>query len=501
MSEETSRLNRATNGQQINQPKTQAKLGKHPIACIVAGILLSLTGIGVFIGAPLIYIGTRGLSSRKATALALGANQANENKEKVQEENQVQEEKELKKGNDTRYQTQAQESSSSQANEVESSQSNRSTEANQNANSINTSPQPTSLTTNEAPTVTIQPGEGYENVANGVVDLIKDNPENIATCMANDGTYNFALNVDGTLPEGTTNNALIKSIDTAKNLTDDELKVVINGNANAKINSTQAWTDFPRNCQTINIYGTKLTYKDVNVKGAQNESYEDFMKRVADEIKHHEIQRLEKEESELTSDEEKQIEEKQIKFFRQIFKYPGQALSGGSATTYWQFFSHCEKENGLEDPLQLQQTKGSNYTISLTDNDTITVVSTYQAIIIDTADLSRIEQNMANFPNRLCIEEKIIATIPLSEGAKDNNSKFTVNKNATTFFMANTRYQQGGLHIGGRTKPVIAMECTGAQNGQPPTFTIKEPVEGSEEMKTVKKLQYRKNILGRAKWR
>lgn len=455
--------------QQINQPKTQVKFGKHPIACIVAGILLSLTGIGVFIGAPLIYIGTRGLSSRKATALAPDANQVNENKEKVQE----------------------QENSSSQANEVESSQLNQNIETNQNANSINTSPQPTSLTTNEAPTVTIQPGESYDNAVNGVVDLIKDNPENIATCMANDGTYKLTLNENGAFLENTKNTESTESINTATNLTDDELKGVINGNANAnaKFKDTQAWKDFPRNCQTIIIYGTTLTYKDANVKGAQNEFHEDLIKRVADEIKHHEIQRLHKKESELTSDEEKQIEEKQIKFFRQIFKYPGQALSGGSATTYWQFFSHCKKENGLENPLVPHPTEDTNYIISLTEGDTITVESTYQAIIIDTADLSRIEQNMANFPNRLCIEEKIIATIPLSDGAKDNNSKFTVNKNTTTFFRAKTHGRQRDLHIDCRTKSVIAMEYTGAQNGQPSAFTIKEPVEGSKEMKTVKKLQ------------
>lgn len=213
------------------------------------------------------------------------------------------------------------------------------------------------------------------------------------------------------------------------------------------------------------------------------------MKRVADEIKDHETQKLNKKESDLTSDEEKQIEEKQIKFFRQIFKYPGQALSGGSATTYWQFFSCCKKENGSEDSLLLKQTKGSNYTISLTENDTITIESTYQAIIIDTADLNSIGQNTATLPNRLCVEEKITATIPLSEGAKGNDIEFTVNKNATTFFMANTHFRQGGLHIDKDTKSVIEMEYTGAQNGQPSAFTIKEPVEGSKEMKTVKKLQ------------
>lgn len=64
-------------------------------------------------------------------------------------------------------------------------------------------PQPTSLTTNEVPTVTIQPGEGYDNAVNGLVDFNKNHPENIATCMANDGTYNLALKADGTFLKNT----------------------------------------------------------------------------------------------------------------------------------------------------------------------------------------------------------------------------------------------------------------------------------------------------------
>lgn len=565
MSEETSRLNRATNEQQIDQSKTQGKFGKHPIACIVAGILLSLTGIGVFIGAPLFVIGTRRLLSRKATALEKDTSQANKNKnpveeekekginessnnneqnvvneeknqqirqqqhesqqqadenedsikeelkqnevdgnkqpvqkkeevqgkEEVQENEPVQEKKELKRENNTHHLPQEQENSSSQNNKVENSQSNQNIETNQNVNSSDTSPQPTSSTTSEVRD-TIQPRKGYDNAVNGVVNFVKSNLKNIVKCMTDDGTVSHWLDADGTLSEGTTNNTPIQSINTAKKLTDDELKELINGNANAKINNIQAWKDFPRNCQTINIYGTTLTFN------AQNESYGNFMKRVADEIKRHETQKLNKSENdltytekELTNDEKKQIEEKQIKFFRQILKHPGQFLSGRvTEDTYYSYFLNYNQKNGSQSTLLPNQTKGSNYIISLTESDTITVESTFQAIIIDTADLIEIGQNIANFPNRLCVEEKIIATIPLSEGEKGNNSKFTVNKNTTTFFRANTHGRQGDFHIDGRIKPVIAMEYTNTGiDDQPPTFTIKEPSWLFKREKVIKTLQ------------
>lgn len=453
MNERTSGLNHATSEQQSNQSKAQAKFGKRHIASIVAGILLSLTGIGLFIGIPLIYIGTRKLSSRTTTVLTKDTIQCG-------------------------------------------TKSNRNKEANQNTNSSNTSPQPTSLTTNDVPTVTIQPGEYYGNVANDVVDFVKKNSENITKCMANDGTFNYELNNNGILINDTTNSNLMKSINTAKQLSDDELKGLINGTVkiSEKIKDIQAWKDLERNCHTINIYGTTLTYKDKQVKNEQNESYEYFIKRVADAIKHHETQKLNKQEEEkLTNDEEKQIEEKQIKFFRQIFKYPGQALSGGSLLTYNAFFtSYCQQSI-----LTTHQTTDLNYTISLTENDKITIESTYQAIIIDTAELNGVEQNMANFPNRLCIEEKIIATISLSEGEKGDESKFTVNKNTTTFFIANTYGKQRDLHIDKRIKSVIEMEYTN-ENGKTPTFTINEPVEGSEETKIVKTLQLLNNTCEKA---
>lgn len=41
---------------------------------------------------------------------------------------------------------------------------------------------------------------------------------------------------------------------------------------------------------------------------------------MADEIRNHEIQKLNKNKEELTSDEEQQINEEQIKFFRQMLK-------------------------------------------------------------------------------------------------------------------------------------------------------------------------------------
>lgn len=55
---------------------------------------------------------------------------------------------------------------------------------------------------------------------------------------------------------------------------------------------------------------------------------------MADEIRNHEIQKLNKNKEELTSDEEQQINEEQIKFFRQMLKQPAQALSGGAFLTY-----------------------------------------------------------------------------------------------------------------------------------------------------------------------
>lgn len=440
MDEGVSGLNNAANGRQINQSKTQGKFDEHPIACITVGILLSLTGIGLLIGTPLIAIGARRLLSREAKVLEKDANQANK---------------------------------------VGNSQSNQSKETNQNINSSDTSPQPTSLTTNEVPTVTVLPGEGYENVVNGVVNFVKDNSENIATCMANDGTHSRMLNADGTFFENTDNDASIKSINTAKELTDDELKGLINGNVEnqAKFKGTQTWKDFQRNCRTFNIYGTTLTFNE------QDESYEDFMKRAADEIKRHETQKLNKPENDLTNTEKKQIEEKQIKFFRQILKYPGQSLYGSPTVTYSQYI--LLNQDAVKQPSPLSLVKAHNpFITSLTEDGTITIESTYNAVIIPGNGLSQDDQNhdipqgtTIILPNRLCVKEEITATIPLSEGEKSNDSKFIVNKNTTTFFIANAHGESQSTHITidtSTTKPVIAMEYinTGI-DGQPPTFAIK----------------------------
>lgn len=334
--------------------------------------------------------------------------------------------------------------------------------------------------------------QNHENdTKDKIINFIDNNSENIATCMACDGTQIISLDNNGNLLKVKENEqtAIAKDIEKAKDLTDNDLdkflENITNEPAAPEWNKFQSLIDLRRNCKTFNIYGTILTYNDNKIEGTQNKTFTDLIIQVFNTI-----------DNKLSNDgkDEADIKNTKRNFLRQILKYPGQALEGTATMTYSKYlYSIYENQN---DTLLMPQASGQKCIVSLQSDGTITVESTHNFVITSANNICKNNEGTTiSLQNQLCVEENITSTIPLSEGIKNNDSKFTVTTNQTKFYTANVHYKNTNtiqLIEDNNQKQVIEMEYTN-ENGTTPTFTIKKPVEGSEEMTTVKTLQLLNN--------